>query len=163
MTAPLVSVLILGMTLNGLMSIPYALQLAHGWTSLSLRITILLIIFIVPANILMINWLGTMGAATVWVAMNGINILLGVTFTHRRLLAGEAWPWLSKDILPPMITALIVVGLTRLTVMSPMSSIKATIFLPSILVVTLAASAYAAPYIRSWLMAQLFRKSSSHS
>ena len=31
--SPIVSVLVIGMALNALMTLPYALQLSHGWTS----------------------------------------------------------------------------------------------------------------------------------
>jgi O-antigen/teichoic acid export membrane protein len=52
MAAPIVSILVIGIALNGLISMPYAMHLAHGWTNLGFRITLVLIITLVPAIIL---------------------------------------------------------------------------------------------------------------
>ncbi len=49
--APLVAVLALGTLLNGLMSVPYQLMLAHGWTSLTVKVNIAAVAILVPSII----------------------------------------------------------------------------------------------------------------
>jgi hypothetical protein len=107
------------MALNSLMVMPFALQLSHGWTSLSLKITIFLIISLVPAIIFMTIRYGALGAAAVWVVLNIINLSLGVPLTHRRLLKDEAWTWFLRDTIPPVITVLIFIGVLRVLITSP--------------------------------------------
>ena len=44
----ILSIVVVGTVLNGLLNIPYALQLAHGWTSLAFYSNVVAIIFLVP-------------------------------------------------------------------------------------------------------------------
>jgi hypothetical protein len=53
--APIASILVIGSALNGLMVLPYSLQLAHGWTSIGLRINFFLIVLLVPAYLLWLH------------------------------------------------------------------------------------------------------------
>ena len=46
---PLLQVLTLGTLFNGLMGVPYQMQLAHGWTSLTIYINIVAVALFVPA------------------------------------------------------------------------------------------------------------------
>lgn len=110
---PVVSVLVVGMAINALMILPYALQLAHGWTTLGLRINIGLLVMVVPAIFLMTARWGPVGAAGAWVLLNVVYLLVGVPLTHRRLMRGETRDWLLRDILPPAIAALLVTAVAR--------------------------------------------------
>ena len=67
-TSNLLRLLMLGNLLNGLMQIPYMTQLAHGWTSLTIRINVLAVVIIVPALLWATLNFGAEGAASVWVA-----------------------------------------------------------------------------------------------
>jgi O-antigen/teichoic acid export membrane protein len=153
--SPIVSVLVIGMALNALMTLPYALQIAHGWTSIGLFITTFLIITLVPVIYFLAMRYGAVGAASAWVVLNSIYMLIGLPLTHRRLLKGEAWLWLRKDIVPPLLTVLVVVSLGRWLVTSPMSPITSLITIASILFCALSAATLAAPQISSWLRTKL--------
>lgn len=61
--AVLLSVLVLGNLLNGLMWIPYQTQLAHGWTGLGVKVNIVAVAFIVPAILWVVPRYGAEGAA----------------------------------------------------------------------------------------------------
>ncbi|HAE41819.1 MAG TPA: polysaccharide biosynthesis protein, partial [Clostridiales bacterium] len=68
--APLVTVLALGTLLNGLTWIPYQMQIAHGWTSLTIRVNAVAVIILVPAIFVVAPRYGAMGVAWIWVALN---------------------------------------------------------------------------------------------
>ena len=106
-TAPLLSLLMLGNLLNGLMWIPYQTQLAHGWTSLAVRINIVAVFIIVPAILWATPRYGAEGAAWVWVALNTGYLLLGIHFMYRRILTREKWRWYWQDVLMPLGAALL--------------------------------------------------------
>jgi O-antigen/teichoic acid export membrane protein len=109
--APLLSILMLGNLLNGLMWMPYQLQLAHGWTSLAVRINIVAVVAIIPAILMVVPRYGAEGAAWVWVGLNTGYLLLGALFMYRRILQEEKWQWYMHDVLKPLIAALLGAGL----------------------------------------------------
>ncbi len=153
--APIVSVLVIGMALNALMTLPYALQLSHGWTSIGLRINIFLIVTLVPFIYFMATHYGAVGAAFVWIALNGIYMLIGVPLTHRRLLQGEMWHWFVEDIAPPLGAALVVTGIGRWLIADFLPPMKMIINLSAVLLCALMATALVARHMRTWILVQL--------
>lgn len=101
-TAPLLSLLILGNLLNGLMWVPYQTQLAHGWTSLTVKVNLVAVAVIVPAILLVTPHYGPKGAAWVWACLNAGYLLIGVQFMYRRILSAEKWRWYKDDLLAPL-------------------------------------------------------------
>jgi O-antigen/teichoic acid export membrane protein len=155
--APVASVLVVGTALNGLMNLPYALQLAYGWTALSLYINSFFVVVLLPTLVYATLHYGPVGAAAVWVALNSIYMLVGVPFTHRRLLKGEAWRWFRIDICVPFLAALPVVGVGRWILAGPTSPPTSLGSLSLVLFCSLFAAAAAAPGIREWMFVQLAR------
>ncbi|MHB8846037.1 MAG: oligosaccharide flippase family protein [Nitrospirota bacterium] len=155
--SPIISILILGMALNAFMTLPYALQLAHGWTSIGLRINIFLIIMLVPAIYFLTTHYGALGAATVWVILNSIYMIIGVPLTHQRYLKNEAKKWFINDIMPPLIATILafVVGIWSIDrdMQAPMLIVILGIMLAS----TIGAAALAARHTRTWLFSRLFK------
>ena len=82
----IVSILICGTALNGLMHLPYALQLAFGWTRLSLLKTLIAVILLVPLIIYMTMHFGATGAAIAWLILNIGMFIFEIQIMHRRLL-----------------------------------------------------------------------------
>jgi len=109
-TALVLSLLILGNLLNGLMWIPYQTQLAHGWTSLMVRINIVAVSVIVPAVVWVTPRYGAEGAAWVWVSLNAGYVLIGIHFMHRKILTKEKWRWYGQDVLAPLCASLLCTG-----------------------------------------------------
>ena len=101
--APLVSVLSLGTLLNMLMSMPYQMQLAHGWTSLSIKLNIATLIFILPTILILVPKYGVIASAWIWVAINAGYLFIGVHFMYRKILIKEKTRWLLEDTLKPLI------------------------------------------------------------
>ena len=161
MASPIVSVLVIGMALNALMTLPYALQLSHGWTSIGLRINTFLIITLVPAIYFMATHYGAVGAASVWVALNSIYMVFGVPLTHHRLLQGEMKRWFIEDVVPPALAAVLTVGLGRWFIISPMTPMMTIASLSAVLLAALAAAALVTTHMRTWLFIQLAKVKSA--
>ena len=111
--APVMAVLALGTFLNGLMWMPYQLQLAHGWTSLSIRINIVAVVLFAPAILWVVPVYGAIGAAWIWVTLNAGYCLIGVHFMYRRILRTEKWAWYRTDVIIPLAGAVSVACLCR--------------------------------------------------
>jgi O-antigen/teichoic acid export membrane protein len=161
--APIVSILIFGMALNALMNLPYALQLSHGWTSIGLRITLFLIVTLVPAIIYMTMRYGAIGAASVWVCLNAIYMLIGAPLTHRRLLRHELSHWAMKDIGIPVLAALTVTGMGRWMASSPMTPLRTIMTVGIVLLIALSAASLTATHVRAWIFMKLFRTGAAHA
>jgi O-antigen/teichoic acid export membrane protein len=101
-TGPLLSLLIVGNLLNGLMWVPYQTQLAHGWTSLTVKVNLASVTVIVPTILLVTPLYGAVGAAWVWAILNLCYVLIAVQFMYRRILTNEKWCWYMQDILIPL-------------------------------------------------------------
>lgn len=113
--APLLSLLMLGNLLNGLMHIPYQAQLAHGWTGLAFRVNVVAVLVIMPAILWVTPRFGAEGAAWVWVSLNAGYVLIAVNLMHRRIMSEEKWRWYVHDVLAPLVPAtLVLIGLKQL-------------------------------------------------
>lgn len=97
------AILIAGTALNGLMNIPYALQLANGWTRLALSLNALSLLLIIPLSLWAVPRYGMSGAASLWLVPNLTSIVIGIPLMHRHLLPGQALRWLLRDNLPPLL------------------------------------------------------------
>jgi O-antigen/teichoic acid export membrane protein len=97
------SLLALGALLNSIMAMPYTLQLAHGWTRLSVNINLVLVALTVPYSILATWRWGVVGAASTPVFMNAAYILIGAPLTFRRLMPGAGGRWLLRDVATPLV------------------------------------------------------------
>lgn len=103
--APLMAVLALGALFNGLMWMPYQMQLAHGWTTLAIKTNIVAVCILVPSILWLVPRYGVGGAAWAWVTLNGGYIIFSVYFMHRRVLLTEKWRWYRQDVLIPLTVA----------------------------------------------------------
>jgi O-antigen/teichoic acid export membrane protein len=104
--APLLSLLMIGNLLNGLMIIPYEAQLAFGWTSLSIRINCLAVALIVPAILWATPRFGAVGAALAWVTLNIGYLAFGIHYMHKKILIGEKMSWYFNDLAFPLVSGL---------------------------------------------------------
>jgi len=102
----LVSLLTIGTALNSIMAIPYNLQLAHGWTALSVYKNVLAVAILPVAIVLLVQRWGTVGAAASWIGLNAGYVLFEIPVMHRRLLRSEMWRWYIVDVALPLGIAL---------------------------------------------------------
>jgi O-antigen/teichoic acid export membrane protein len=122
-TGPILTILVIGTALNGLMNVPYALQLAHGWTALGFRINLFLIALMAPSLFFLFRWYGPVGAAGSWVIINAAYVAIGVWLTHRRLLRGETRRWFLHDVAPPLFVSVAAATACRLGLPIPATRI----------------------------------------
>jgi len=113
-TSTLMALLVIGNALGGLMNIPYALQLANGWTRLAFYINMVAVIVLAPAIYFATKRWGMAGAASIWIVLNAGYVIFSIQFMHRRLLVGEKWHWYIDDVGKPLLAALFVVGVGTL-------------------------------------------------
>lgn len=111
--SPLLKVLALGTLLNGLMWMPYQLQLAHGWTALTVRINIVATTILIPSILWVVPIYGSVGAAIIWVVLNSFYLLFAIHLMHRRLLISEKWKWYLNDVFTPLSALSIILWLCR--------------------------------------------------
>jgi O-antigen/teichoic acid export membrane protein len=99
--APVLSVIACGTFLNGLMHMPYQLQIANGWTSLAVKTNVIAVIFLAPAIFWIAPRYGTVGVAWVWVALNAAYVVFQIPVMHRRLISPAMRQWYVADVLLP--------------------------------------------------------------
>ena len=107
-SAPALGLLAIGSALNGVMLMPFALQLAHGWTRLTINIYVGSSVLMFPGLYLATSWFGLTGAAAIWPILNLGYMLVGIKLMHRRLLPRDMWRWYLRDCAAPFASALMV-------------------------------------------------------
>jgi O-antigen/teichoic acid export membrane protein len=149
------SILICGTAINGLMHLPFALQLAFGWTRLSFFKTLIAVILLVPLIIYLTMRYGVTGAAFAWLVLNLGMFFFEIPIMHRRLLQTEKMRWYWQDICVPLMAGLSFAVLWRLFAGEPASQATMVFHLMIISTITLCATAISTPLVRSWLSGQL--------
>jgi O-antigen/teichoic acid export membrane protein len=149
------SMLVAGCALNGLMNIPYAVQLAHGWTRLAMGLNAASLLLGIPLCVWAVQHYGITGATLPWLFANLVFIVIGVPLMHRRLLHGEMAAWYLRDNLPPILAALVTALALDHLLPAPPRSIPGLALLGFVSVATLAMSALASPSIRKAMRTRL--------
>jgi O-antigen/teichoic acid export membrane protein len=111
--SPILATLAVGSAINSIMVPIYSVQLAAGWTQIAIRGNLLLIAVTVPAGILLTRSFGEWGAASTWLAMNALYLVIGCAWTVGKLPKGTITTWLSHDVGKPIMIGLIVVAPAR--------------------------------------------------
>lgn len=152
----LLTVLVIGTAMNGLVHLPYALQLAHGWTSLGFYTNLVGAVVLVPSMYVMVLHFGAVGGAIPWLLLNAGYMLAYVIIMHRRILPGEQWEWYSKGVAVPLAGAVLVAGLWRLAIfdLSP-SWWRTAALLATVYAMTLVATTLITPWTRQWITGQI--------
>ncbi|MGK6320531.1 lipopolysaccharide biosynthesis protein [Sphingomonas sp. DT-204] len=110
--APILSLLVLASLLNLMTNIPYMLQLAHGWTSLTNKVNAVAILLLLPLLIWMTKIYAGVGAAAALAGVNLIVLIVMPCLVIPRLLPGELLRWFGRSVLVPSILgAAVAVGL----------------------------------------------------
>lgn len=102
-TGPILSLLAAGALLNGLMALPYHLQLAHGWVSLTIGTNSVAVGVVIVALLVFVPRYGVEAAAWVWFVLNLGYVTVGVWLMHRRLLTDAKWGWYLSDVGLPLV------------------------------------------------------------
>jgi len=155
-THTIVSILIIGTALNGIMHLPYGLQLAYGWIKLPLNANLVASSIIVPLIYFLAREYGAVGAASAWVLLNTGYVLISIQIMHSRLLKGEQWRWYFNDTARPLLSALIIAVSWRLIIPSELSRFAMLMYLFGASITVLATSAIATPVTRQWIFGKTY-------
>jgi O-antigen/teichoic acid export membrane protein len=104
-TYQLIALLAVGTAANVVMTIPFALQLAAGWTRLSLYKNLVALAIAVPLLVVAVSRYGAVGAASVWIVINVGYLIFELPIMHRRLLPGDLAQVYLRDIGAPSVLA----------------------------------------------------------
>jgi O-antigen/teichoic acid export membrane protein len=151
---PLAAVLVLPMTLQGLLVLPYAAQLAQAWTRLALCTNAISVAIIVPLTILLARRYQAYGACAAWIILETIYVIAILAIMHRRVLKGEAWRWLFGDILKPFSAAWLFAGTTIWILSHSIVSVPAIAVSAGAGLIALTAAAMSAPHVRREILAR---------
>jgi O-antigen/teichoic acid export membrane protein len=105
-TSVLVTLLVAGTAINGMISVPANLQAAAGWPQLMMYTNMVGALFLVPLVVLLAMRFGAAGAAAVWVALNASYVLFSMPIMFRRLIPTEKWVWYRRDLAVPGLVAI---------------------------------------------------------
>jgi len=155
----LIVLLVIGASLNALMAVPYALQLAHAWTTPALLVNGIGVVVLIPAMVIATEKFGAVGAASCWLAFHLTSFVIGTIMTHHRLLRGHRTHWLWRSVILPAMIALGVCAAGRLFV----SGGSKAVVLSWILVTgatAMLATGLSTPVVREWIAEQSQRKES---
>lgn len=155
--APLATLLVIGSLLNGLMHMPYTLQLAHGWTRLTVVANAIAVLILVPSIYIAVSAYGAVAAAVIWVLLNAGYLALAVPAMHRRLLSPEMWRWYGQDVFLPASAIGAVVVLARLVFPEPAFErpLQGAFVVLSVAVLAQLAGTLATPVGKQWLTARM--------
>jgi O-antigen/teichoic acid export membrane protein len=153
--APVMALLAIGTMLNSLMHIPYMLTLAYGWSGFAVRQNAIAVILLVPAILWVAPHYGAIGAAWIWIILNGGYVLIGIHFMHTRLLPKEKWRWYGKDVALPGLTSAVTALFCWFAVPSAGSKLLEFVWLTSSGMIVLGATLLATYKLRYWINKQL--------
>lgn len=125
----LVTFIALGWGFNSLMAMPYALQLAHGWTKLAFYVNLASAVAMIPFVVVSTHYYGALGGALSWAALNLIYVLSIPHLMHARLLTTEKWRWFREDVVPQLAVVTVLVGSLRILAPMPVEAPVMTILL----------------------------------
>jgi O-antigen/teichoic acid export membrane protein len=148
---PVLAILAVGTCCNGLMHVPYAAQLAVGWTSLAFTMNVAGIVIMVPGVFMATRFGGSIGAACVVAGWHAALLVVASLIMYRRLLEGEGWRWSAIDVgLPLAVSVSVAIGARQLIARYD-SSAPGIPLLASVALLDLLAAIAVTPLARQWL------------
>ncbi|MDP6095808.1 MAG: oligosaccharide flippase family protein [Gammaproteobacteria bacterium] len=155
-SAPILSLLIIGTAMNGMMNVPYALVLAHGWTKLSLYSSIISVLLLVPMLFILVPRYGAVGAATAWLILNAGYIVINAPIIHGKFLNGEFKEWFFHDVGIPSLAAVSMVAIFVITMPDEWGYLGQLTWIILAFLASLVCSILMAPAIRRHVQRILF-------
>jgi O-antigen/teichoic acid export membrane protein len=139
--------------INAVLTVPYALQLAHGYLRLSLVASLAASLMLPPLVAALTVRHGLTGAAAGYAIYNAVILLIGPPLVHRRFLVGDLRRWSQDDVVMPAAAAFGAAGAGLLVLRWPVDRMAV---LPGLLAcgaLSTLAAAVATPLGREWIMA----------
>lgn len=99
--------LVLGNLFNCIGHMPYALQLAHGWTGIHARLNFVSVLLVIPCLFMTIPHFGTVASAYTWAVWQGLFLCGSVGIMNSRLLEKDIITWMLNDVIYPLAMAIL--------------------------------------------------------
>jgi len=159
--APLLTVLMAGAALHCIGNIPYALQLASGWTKLTFSVNLAAVAVMALLVVALTSAFGPVGAAVGWAGTCATTTVVTVPLMHKRLLAGELKSWAVGDVLAPMLAAVTAAAAVRLLMPADWPAVRQLPWIVAAGVVSLLSAGLAAKVTREWVLSRFGLMSSA--
>ena len=157
----LVKLLMIGTAFHGLLTLPYALQLAYGSTKLIFYLNLASVVLIIPLLLWSANKYGSVGAANVWVIVNAGAFFVAIPAMHKKLLKQENWSWFVQDVGLPLLVALSIVLIGRWYFPKEnINGIFPFFYLGLTYVLAVVSAILISPSVRSWVMRSVIKRKS---
>lgn len=112
---PFLTLVTLGTSVAILSPLPHTLQIASGWTRLISICNIVFALLYTSTLLFVTQMQGVEITIKIWIVLNCVYLIILASFMHRRLLIGEFWQWMSRDICTPVALGLAAAYLTNET------------------------------------------------
>jgi len=152
----LLSLIVVGCLLNATVTMPYMLQLAYGWTSLSFYKNIVAIIILIPLLFLLVHYLGAVGGAITWMLLNAGYVIFEVPIMHSRILPRQKWKWYRVDIGYPMVISISIIGMVRFFLSSSGSPVLNLPWMAMAVLLAVIVSASILPVSQDWIKKEIY-------
>lgn len=148
----------IGNTVNGLMTIPYVFQIAHGWTKFALYQNLGAVLFFVPFLWVVTNKWGGLGAASSWVFLNVMLFLVNIHMMYKWLLKESKIHWYRDAVIFPVMAGLFGVSIAYgcMAFSGALFFDLARLFVSLLMCVIFVA--FALPAIRRWSLDKISEK-----
>lgn len=104
---PYLYLLVCGSMFFAITHVPYALQLAYGWTRLSVIINLAALVCMVPALLKFVPQYGATSAAVMWLILNFTYVAIQIPIVHRKLGFISNARWYLDNLLLPLVVVVI--------------------------------------------------------
>ncbi len=151
----LVTLITIGTMLNGLVNIPYSIQLAYGYLRLGLVINFVSAMILIPMFYFGVSMYGVIAAGWIWLILNFSSVLVNIAFMHRKYLPNQAGIWLVNDILPVVFSVSVVVIGAELLIPDYDSKLFVAIKIAVAIILAFIVSIITANHIRQFICSKL--------
>jgi O-antigen/teichoic acid export membrane protein len=150
-TATIVALLIVGNAFLCTGTLPYAAQLAHGWTSLAFWTNFSYLPATIVMLVLLTNKFGGEGAAAVWLMITGSYFVTQIPLMYRKILRYQARRWYINDVGIPLAACSSAGGLLAAVVGPATTRIDAALMITLVGLLVGAVGLLATPLVRKQL------------
>jgi O-antigen/teichoic acid export membrane protein len=157
-THVLLSMIVIGTALNAILTMPYALQLAYGYTKIVLVQNVICVIVLAPLLIVLAKNYGAKGAPIVWLLLNTGVFIFAIPAMHRRYMQHEMKKWYVFDVGIPFLTVSLVSIMSYLLLPSASSTIFSAIWISVTLILSTCFCLVVMPAGRGWIRLYLLKK-----
>ncbi len=121
--------LIFGRLLNVIISIPYEVQLAAGWSSLSLLCNVTGAVFMIPLMMFAVPLYKELAASLLWTMLNIYYMIFMLHVMHKKLLVGQKYAWYLRDILKPLSAGTLLMTIATTVNTGTLSKVNSIVFM----------------------------------